>query len=115
MSSSTALVAISKKGAELALALAELTGENSFAPGEESLDVRLFEEHQIPWKEIAFRVIHLTLERYLLERKSGKFSVAVEDTIYREWRMRGRSGGLRPSLPIGTAAAGRRRRRGRSG
>lgn len=59
--------------------LAKLTGENNFAPGAESLEVRLFEEAQIPWGEIAFRVIRLTLERYLAERKSGNFSVAVED------------------------------------
>ena len=60
---------------------AELTGENSFAAGAESLEVRLFEEAQIPWSEIAFRVIHLTLERYLAERKSGNFSVVIEDIV----------------------------------
>lgn len=61
--------------------LAQLTGEDSFAPGVESLDVRLFEERQIPWEDIAFRVIRRTLERYLDERKSGNFSVAVEDIV----------------------------------
>ena len=60
---------------------AQLTGENNFAPGAESLEVRLFEEAQIPWEEIAFRVIRLTLERYLAERKSGNFSVVVEDIV----------------------------------
>jgi ADP-ribose pyrophosphatase YjhB (NUDIX family) len=61
--------------------LAQLKDENGFAPGEESLEVQLFEEHQIPWQDIAFRVIHLTLERYLMERESGNFSVVVEDII----------------------------------
>lgn len=43
-----------------------------FFPGAESLDVKLFEEHEIPWKEIAFRVIHDPLKRYLEERKQGR-------------------------------------------
>ena len=60
---------------------AELTGEHCFAPGPESMDVRLFEEAQIPWADIAFPVVRRTLERYLLERKSGAFSVAVEDIV----------------------------------
>ena len=29
-----------------------------FSPGIESLEVKLFEEHEIPWDEMAFRVIH---------------------------------------------------------
>ena len=61
--------------------LAQLTGEDRFAAGAESLEVRLFEERQIPWDDIAFRVIRRTLERYLAERKSGNFSVAVEDVV----------------------------------
>lgn len=58
-----------------------LTGEDHFAPGSESLEVRLFDEADIPWSEIAFRVIHLTLERYLEERKSGAFTVSVRDIL----------------------------------
>ena len=61
--------------------LAELTGENNFAAGAESSDVRLFSEGEIPWDEIAFRVIRRTLKRYLAERKSGEFSVALEDVV----------------------------------
>lgn len=60
---------------------AKLTGESNFSPGEESLEVRLFEEEEIPWEEIAFRVIHLTLERYLAERKSGNFTIMVNDIL----------------------------------
>lgn len=60
---------------------AELTGERSFAPGAESLEVRLFEEGQIPWDDIAFRVIRQTLERYLNDRKSGDFSMVMEDIV----------------------------------
>ena len=60
---------------------AQLTGENNFAAGAESLEVQLFEEQQIPWDEIAFPVIRQTLQRYLAERKSGNFSIAVEDVV----------------------------------
>ncbi|MXS84391.1 NUDIX domain-containing protein [Nitrosomonas sp. HPC101] len=42
-----------------------------FSPGIESLEVRLFEEQQIPWNDIAFRVIHDPLKRYLKERHHG--------------------------------------------
>ncbi|MGI9310588.1 MAG: NUDIX hydrolase [bacterium] len=58
---------------------AELTGEDAFAAGDESLDARLFAEREIPWDDIAFPVIRTTLRRYLVERKSGVFSMVVED------------------------------------
>ena len=60
---------------------AELTAKDSFGVGSESLDVRLCTEADIPWQEIAFRVVHLTLERYLRERACGTFSVTVEDIL----------------------------------
>ena len=60
---------------------AELTGEDCFAPGAESLETRLFEERHIPWDHLAFRVVHRTLERYLADRKTGRFAVAMEDIL----------------------------------
>lgn len=45
-----------------------------FSPGIESLEVKLFDEHEIPWDEMAFRVIHDPLKRYLEERRQGKIS-----------------------------------------
>ena len=50
-----------------------------YRPGAESLDVQLFEEHQIAWDELAFPVVRLTLERYFKDLKSGHFPVHVED------------------------------------
>lgn len=52
-----------------------------FFPGIESLEVRLFDEHDIPWDEIAFRVIHDPLKRYLEERSQGsiRFHLGVID------------------------------------
>jgi ADP-ribose pyrophosphatase YjhB (NUDIX family) len=42
-----------------------------FRPGEESLEVALFSEEQIPWGEIAFRTIELTLRHYFADRQRG--------------------------------------------
>ena len=44
-----------------------------FGPGQESLEVKLFSEADIPWDEIAFRPVRFSLEHYFSERKSGKF------------------------------------------
>lgn len=43
----------------------------AFAPGVETLEARLFHEHDIPWDEIAFRTVRVTLERYFADRRSG--------------------------------------------
>jgi ADP-ribose pyrophosphatase YjhB (NUDIX family) len=50
-----------------------------FQPGPESLDVRLYEEHEIPWDELAFPVIKLTLERFYKDTGTGHFPVYVEN------------------------------------
>lgn len=44
-----------------------------FGPGEESLEVALFEEKDIPWDDIAFRTISLTLRHYFEDRRRGSF------------------------------------------
>lgn len=44
-----------------------------FAPGEESLEVALFREEEIPWEEIAFRTIAITLRHYYADRRDGHF------------------------------------------
>lgn len=48
-----------------------------FGPGPESIEVRLFEENDIPWSEIAFRTITRTLRNYFLDRKLGVFATHV--------------------------------------
>ncbi len=45
-----------------------------FRPGEESLEVALFREDEIPWDEIAFRSIALSLRHYFDDRRSGRWS-----------------------------------------
>ncbi|MCU7873647.1 MAG: NUDIX hydrolase [Candidatus Thiodiazotropha sp. (ex Lucinoma borealis)] len=44
-----------------------------FAAGEESLEVGLFEEHEIPWEKLAFPVIRESLQLYYADRKGGSF------------------------------------------
>jgi len=43
-----------------------------FKPGIESLEVKLMNESEIPWEEMAFRVIHDPLRRYFIERRQGR-------------------------------------------
>lgn len=45
---------------------AELLGD--FAAGEESLDVALFAEDEVPWDEIAFRSGYFALQKYFEDR-----------------------------------------------
>jgi ADP-ribose pyrophosphatase YjhB (NUDIX family) len=49
-----------------------------FGPGEESLEVELFDEADIPWSELAFRTISTTLRRYFDDRKKGVFTLHSE-------------------------------------
>jgi 8-oxo-dGTP pyrophosphatase MutT (NUDIX family) len=46
-----------------------------FAPGAESLEVELFGEDEIPWGQIAFRTIELTLRHYFADRRAGQFVI----------------------------------------
>jgi ADP-ribose pyrophosphatase YjhB (NUDIX family) len=50
-----------------------------FKPGEETLEVAMFEEGRVPWKEIAFRTVGLTLRHWFADRKAGSFGFYAED------------------------------------
>lgn len=54
-----------------------------FGAGQESLEVELFEEKDIPWNELAFPVIRKTLEHYFHDRKVGNFPLHCEDILYK--------------------------------
>lgn len=58
---------------------ANLTAENAFYPGVESLETALFAEDEIPWDGIAFKIIKRSLEYYFQDRKSGQFGLYVEE------------------------------------
>ena len=48
-----------------------------FSPGEESIEVALFREEDIPWDRIAFRTITVTLRQYFADRETGLFRLHV--------------------------------------
>jgi len=52
-----------------------------FSPGEESLEVALFELADIPWDDIAFRSIRHTLDRYVADRVRGSFGFHTGDIV----------------------------------
>jgi len=51
--------------------------DKGFAAGRESLEVKLFSQEDVPWEEIAFRVINATLLQYFEDRRRGRFSFFI--------------------------------------
>ncbi|MCG6936869.1 MAG: NUDIX hydrolase [Gammaproteobacteria bacterium] len=49
--------------------------------GEESLEVALLNENEIPWQQIAFQVIHETLRLYYRDKQQGNFKTHYGDLI----------------------------------
>ena len=49
-----------------------------FSPGDESLEVRLFTEDEMPWQDMAFRTISTSLRRFFDDRRRGSFGVHAE-------------------------------------
>ena len=54
-----------------------------FSPGQESLEVRLFTEAEIPWDEIAFRPVKFSLEHYFADRRAGRFGFHIGEIVTR--------------------------------
>lgn len=50
-----------------------------FEPGVESLEVRLFDEAEVPWKDLAFRTVSLTIEYWFADRGKGAFTFHATD------------------------------------
>ena len=50
-----------------------------FGPTDESLEVDLFAEDEIPWDELAFPVVRETLLRYFADRKQGEYQLQLGD------------------------------------
>lgn len=59
-----------------------------FSAGEESLEVRLFHEHEIPWDELAFPTVGKTLKQYFIDRQEQTFPVRIRDILYRPGQKR---------------------------
>lgn len=47
--------------------------------GTETLEVGLFSEHEIPWKELAFPVVTETLRQFFSEYRTGRFELQMGD------------------------------------
>lgn len=47
----------------------------SFNPGPETIEARLFSEAEVPWDEIAFRTVRMTLEHFFADRRRGVFEL----------------------------------------
>ncbi len=60
--------------------------EKQYAPGYESLEVRLFDFSDIPWNELAFPAIRKTLELYRQDRANHRLRVHSGDILKREGR-----------------------------
>jgi len=53
--------------------------DNNFKSSNESLEVKLFAESEIPWNELAFSVVEKTLKRYFNDRKTGEYLLHTEE------------------------------------
>jgi ADP-ribose pyrophosphatase YjhB (NUDIX family) len=52
---------------------------DSFDPGHETMEARLFTEDAIPWDDIAFTTVKLTLRQYFHDLKAGSFGIHAID------------------------------------
>ncbi|MFN7395315.1 MAG: NUDIX hydrolase [bacterium] len=48
-------------------------------PGPETIEARLFREHEVPWDQLAFRTVRRTLEHFYADRRTGRFPVHEGD------------------------------------
>jgi ADP-ribose pyrophosphatase YjhB (NUDIX family) len=53
--------------------------DTEFNPGPETMEAQLFRQDEIPWDELAFRTVRMTLERFFADRKKGQFGVHCAD------------------------------------
>jgi len=53
---------------------AELTSD-LFNPGHETMEAKLFAEHEIPWDELAFKTVKETLRCFFADRAQGEFGL----------------------------------------
>ena len=68
--------------------------DDGFHAGEESLEVRLVREEEVPWDELAFPVVCKTLDLWLKERRTGRFRTHAGGVI------RGPSDKRRPRFTV---------------
>lgn len=49
--------------------------DTSLNPGPETIEARLFAEAEVPWDELAFRTVRMTLEHFFADRRRGHFEL----------------------------------------
>lgn len=52
-----------------------------YSAGEESLDVQLFDEADIPWQDLAFKTVETTLKLFFKDRSQGQYSLHTGDVF----------------------------------
>ncbi|TCM60235.1 ADP-ribose pyrophosphatase YjhB (NUDIX family) [Acinetobacter calcoaceticus] len=52
--------------------------EGQFGAGEETIESRLFAEHEIPWEQLAFPSVERTLRHYFADRVQNQFPLHLE-------------------------------------
>lgn len=60
-----------------------------FCSGPESLEVKLFDEADIPWDQLAFAVVTKTLKHFFRDRKANSYPLHCEDLVHpkgRDWK-----------------------------
>lgn len=57
-----------------------------YSAGAESLECRMFREHEIPWRDLAFPTIVHTLKFFFEDRKTGQFKVRAGDIVWGDGR-----------------------------
>lgn len=72
------LISVPRVGQVHLFYLAELQSD-IFDPGHETMETKMFAEEDIPWEEIAFKTVRITLERYFSDRKQGTFGIHTVD------------------------------------
>jgi len=55
--------------------------DGSATPGQESLDVALYYEQDIPWQQLAFPVVAESLKLFFSDRQQGSYSVHYADVV----------------------------------
>ena len=53
--------------------------DTTLKPGPETIEARLFQEHEIPWDQLAFRTVKTTLQHYFDCRRKGAFEFYCSD------------------------------------
>ena len=59
--------------------------KNDFSATPESLEVKLFNENEIPWDELAFPFVPIVLKKYFQDEKKGEYPLSTQ-TIERPAR-----------------------------